>query len=484
MAVPATAAAANTWLVDPSKPATYPVTLGNGVLRPDQDGRKSFSSVACKSTTIQCHSNTPHRPSTDNHKPSQTCTSRTTTITPTSASTSDQYELSIEDNDDPPSRYAYRGRRASSKSSTESFVLIYSPTKQAFALEQLDAELEFNITSTPWETDPDKLRQTYPQLGFDRHTVSDGDDDVTASADEANPYDYRHYLSGWGRNHNATSDSERDAASTATRDADYLEMDSDQVSRRTPCPVPRPSPTSTKPAMTKAKPKAKPKPKAPPKQPTSHPRPKQAEARADSADDESSSSEDDGGLTIELDPDTKPANKRGGFGNHGHGSKRHGHSLHPHHPANRPGPISLRSAASSMSPASVNQRTRPDAPSSDESDVDDDAAGESDDDDEGVALPVGGLKMLHQPQVQAEESSASDEDDDDDNPPPRHQIQPPRQEQAEEEDDEEEEIDLEAELAVALEGVGDEDVPMADVGVPVPMPMNKAHESESESEEE
>jgi hypothetical protein len=67
-------------------------------------------------------------------------------------------------------------------------------------LERLDGRHEFNLTSTPSETDAAKLMERYPQLTANDSEHDDngndlfGDDDAEAPADEDNPFDWRHFL--------------------------------------------------------------------------------------------------------------------------------------------------------------------------------------------------------------------------------------------------------------------------------------------------
>jgi hypothetical protein len=55
MATPATAKPANAWLVDPTKPASYPVALGGGLSKRDKEARILYTSIACTAMFIFGH---------------------------------------------------------------------------------------------------------------------------------------------------------------------------------------------------------------------------------------------------------------------------------------------------------------------------------------------------------------------------------------------------------------------------------------------
>ena len=246
------------------------------------------------------------------------------------------------------SEYSYCGSQQSSRSCA----LIYNPVTQSLLLDKIDAEFAFNLQATPSNTDSKELTSQYPQLDTG---LSDAEsDDVAAvetqalniaaatEADQNNPYDYRHFLKR----------------------------------RRTSSPPARAPQACISPAVpprrnTKSKPRPRPQHRSPP------PPPPREEADADNEDS------DDGDLTIEMFDSPEPRR----FGN---GAVVFNHDL-------RNGPISLRSAASSMSPASI----RHDSGNETEA---------SDGDVEHLRLPSPSRKIVEQEQQdrQAEE----DEDDD------------------------------------------------------------------------
>ncbi|KAL9593797.1 MAG: hypothetical protein Q9219_007376 [cf. Caloplaca sp. 3 TL-2023] len=250
--------------------------------------------------------------------------------------------------------YRYIG----SQQPSGSCALIYNSSTKAFVLEKLDVDFTFNLQSTPSNHDRNQVTSQYPQLDvgiFDAESDGGSSADGPAvhgtelsGADASNPYDYRHFLKR----------------------------------RRTSSPEAPISRPSVSPAVapqrlprTNIKPKPKPRPQQRPK------RPSREEAKADTKADSDDS--DDGGLIIEMGDSPRPRR----FGN--------GAVVFNHDRSN--GPVSLRSAASSMSPASIRHESG------------NEEAG-SDNDVEHLELPS--------PETQANgvedgEGEADDEDDDD-----------------------------------------------------------------------
>lgn len=290
-------AAAISAMIDPTKSAKYPVKLGEGLQGRERSINRLYSSIKCK-TSGQLVFLLPMQFSAnmilllDNHKPSGHAESRTTISAP-SESAAGIYELNIANQHDSASAYRYKG----SRSSSNSFALIYDPTIQGWALERVDADFGFNLAFTPSDTDAKDVAAKYPQLELDmmeggsdgEGLFADGDVNGNGNGDEENPYDYRHFVKR-----------------RRTSSPDAVEVPT--ISRASP-------PIDRRPSRAKPKPRPK-RAKTPPKD--------------EDADNEDS---DDGGLTIEMDPDTGP--KRLGAG-----------LVRPSSAA----PISLRSAVSSVSP--------------------------------------------------------------------------------------------------------------------------------------
>lgn len=292
--------------------------------------------------------------------------------------------------------------------------MIYDPKSQTLTLDKISTEFTFNLRATPTNNSSKALASQYPHLPTgDSEPESNSDNvldenDPSTGADANNPYDYRHFLK------------RRNTSSSEALPSTPL----------VPASPPRHAPVRAKPKPRPYGPRPKRAPSPPPRE----------EADADNEDS------DDGGLTIELDPDARP---------------RRFNPVFTHDPRN--GPISLNSAASSVSPAvSV---------SSDE-----------DEDVEQLNLepPV---SMALTPGEDVEEENPDDDDEDDNG----------------EEDDDDDERSLAAELEQAFKSQADEEesggVPVYGNGVPVnglgvsgvrtEMPVNPiVDESSSESEEE
>ncbi|KAI9841777.1 MAG: hypothetical protein M1838_003422 [Thelocarpon superellum] len=431
-------------MVDLSQPATYEVILGRTILHDgDEDQGPNYTAIKY------------------NHKPSQDSAKRETHLSQ-SPTAPERYHLSILDNEGTrTSHYQYEGYRATGDPSG-SYVLTYDPSQRAFTLDALESDLNFNLSSAPWEKDGTKLQQQYKQLEKSAESTAetnistDGGEEEAEPAqptdaeeaedierpetpeelcenepdcsnpDDENPFDFRHYLHGNGPPLHRP-ESQSDASFKMTPNERDISDDPETPQAR---PLPREDLAKSR---AKPKPKPKPKPKAKPKsKPRAKPKSKptiaemeRAERRDDSADDESSLDND---LTIEMEPVTKPKPALGG-------------SLGAALAA--AAPRSLRSAASSLSPSSKRM-------TSSESDEDDD---EDDGPGHGVRLPPSSLRHEQEPEPERQDHEAL-------------RLPSPALHQGVEDDPEDE---LEAELAQVL---GSEDFRM------------ERAESESESEEE
>ncbi|KAL8799873.1 MAG: hypothetical protein Q9182_005580 [Xanthomendoza sp. 2 TL-2023] len=210
-------------------------------------------------------------------------------------------------NEDEAAEYSYSGTQQPSGACA----LVYNPSTNSFVLDKLGVDFTFNLQSTPSNTNRNEVTSQYPQLdtGVSDMESEDGNlAELSASnvanitdADMNNPYDYRHFLKR----------------------------------RRSSSPEAPPSGPKLSPAVpprrlsrTNTKPKPRPRQMQRPNRPAPREEVKQV---SDESDDEV--------LTIEMGDDPKPRR----FGN---GAVVFNHDR-------RNGPISLRSAASSMSPASM-----------------------------------------------------------------------------------------------------------------------------------
>lgn len=273
-----------------------------------------------------------------NHKPDLSSGPIETRITPSPSLGMNRYNLAVKA-DDNGSTYLYSGTQQPS----ESYALIYDPINQSFTLDKISTNFTFNLRSTPTVKSSKALASTYPHLDTGISDPESSSDDLeendpdASGADPNNPYDYRHFVNC------------RRTSSPVTPDLSAL----------TPASPPRRMAPRPKPGPRPARPQPKRAPSPPPRE------------EADADNEES----DDGGLTIEFDPDTKPRRFQGNFS---------------HDPSN--GPISLRSAASSASPA---------AEESSESDEDEDV--------EEMQLEINGVGIVQN--LQEDEEEGEDEDD-------------------------------------------------------------------------
>ncbi|KAF1983332.1 hypothetical protein K402DRAFT_466138 [Aulographum hederae CBS 113979] len=131
-----------------------------------------------------------------NYKPRQTENDRKSTI-----STSDQqrYGLSLTDGKD--TKYTYSGQRTNLK---RTYALVFDQESHSCTLEPLSSSYTFNLRSTPAESSGAKLKDRYKQLqpkvepvdekNKQKEPAGEDEADPDESADENNPYDFRHYL--------------------------------------------------------------------------------------------------------------------------------------------------------------------------------------------------------------------------------------------------------------------------------------------------
>jgi hypothetical protein len=139
----------------------------------------------------------------DNHKPSQTTSDRTTTLTLTS---SDRYNLTIQDQngDALGDVFTFTGQRTTPE---KSYILFFDPTSQKATLEPLDSTYTFNISTKNRADVSSSYAKIYPRKQktetghsqgttddiFDEGSVADIEND---EPDPNNPYDFRHFLKG------------------------------------------------------------------------------------------------------------------------------------------------------------------------------------------------------------------------------------------------------------------------------------------------
>lgn len=255
-----------------------------------------------------------------NHRPKLSSNATKPTITPSTPGPSHSYDLSVTDENN--GIYLYNG----SQQPTESLALIYDPSTSSFTLDKIDSEFRFNLRSTPTNDDASKLAAQYPQLDTglqDAEETENGEDlfDENQNPDDEepdpdNPYDYRHFLK-----------SARAGHSPSPEPSVYGS--------------PRPSHTFNTSPMLAASSPLRPSPAPKPTKRRSHPKPRLASPNPrEEADADNEDSEADDVLTIDMGDSSTVANKpwRSALGVLNEGGRSSG-------------PISLRSAASSMSPS-------------------------------------------------------------------------------------------------------------------------------------
>ncbi|KAL1958233.1 hypothetical protein VTO42DRAFT_4741 [Malbranchea cinnamomea] len=174
--------------IDPSKPAEYPILLGDRLA-----GKQS-----AKNTHFV---NVNYNYKTKNASPQQRAVI-------TRGGTEGLYDLTIQDKagnaEQTTLTYKYQGSvdpsMPAAESEYSSLVLVFDPKRKAFILEPVSTTLNFNLRSAPGKTDQ-QVAQQYPKLktlldeaGSGKADEDDGEKDDPGPADESNPFDYRHFL--------------------------------------------------------------------------------------------------------------------------------------------------------------------------------------------------------------------------------------------------------------------------------------------------
>ena len=349
-----------------------------------------------------------------NHRPKLSGPSKTT-ITPSQDNTS--YDLTL--NNDEKGEYKYNGFQQPSSI----VALLYDPAQKSFTLDRLDAEFRFKFRSTPGQKD---VSSAHSQLntGVDNgdqdgdDLFGGGSDDEDATPDPNNPYDYRHFLNKRNR--------------SPFPPPSYASSPALPASSPRPEKAPAPISRSSRPKQrTQEKPRYL------------SPKPRQEEVDADNEDS------DPNELVIDMGDSAPTTNSR---------PWRSALSV-LNESGRSSAPISLRSAASSMSPS-----IRSGSPSEDEKEVEAaegeeeshaDADADADDDVEEIDLGESAADPVPPPPEEAGTPGNGWDDDDD---------------------------ELEAELALALEeDQAKSDIEEAARGESVNVPNG---ESSEESEEE
>jgi hypothetical protein len=156
--------------IDLKSQASYAVRLGDSIVRPTE---------ARQLTSIR-YNHVPH------------LNERQNTNFKLQSGLGDQTEqLTLKDGED---RYEYSGQAAAG---LNWFALVFQGNGKntETVLERIESLHDFNLVSTPAESDAEKLAAEFPQLSFDDDDDLFGhDEDTEQPADPNNPWDYRNYL--------------------------------------------------------------------------------------------------------------------------------------------------------------------------------------------------------------------------------------------------------------------------------------------------
>ena len=257
-----------------------------------------------------------------NHRPKSNGSSIKSIITPSSAGIGHGYKLSMTEENNG-NQYLYNGSQQPSGVAA----IIYDAAKGSFTLDRIDTEFRFNLCSTPTNEDAAGLANQYPQLDTGLQEHDDGEDDLfdehaeghdpdDEAPDPNNPYDYRHFLKSNRAGHSPSPE------------PSHLES-----------PMPNHNADSSR--NLKASSSARPSYPSKPMRRRSHPKPRHLSPNPrEEADADNEESEADDVLTIDMGDSATMNSKpwRSVLGNLNEGGRSSG-------------PISLRSAASSMSPS-------------------------------------------------------------------------------------------------------------------------------------
>ncbi|KAL6715261.1 hypothetical protein ACLMJK_007525 [Lecanora helva] len=257
-----------------------------------------------------------------NHKPRASGNTFKSIITPSSDGPSQSFNLSMTEENNG-NNYLYKG----SQQTSEGAILIYDGRNGSFTLDKIDTEFRFNLCRTPTNDDAASLARQYPQLDTGLQTHEDGEDDLfddipedhdpdSEPPDPSNPYNYRHFLRS------------NQAGRSPSPEPSHLEspMPNHNLSAS-----PGPAKSSSVRSSYASKPPRR----------RSHPKPRHLTPNPrEEADADNEESEADDVLTIDMGDVASTHNKpwRSVLGNLNEGGRASG-------------PISLRSAASSMSPS-------------------------------------------------------------------------------------------------------------------------------------
>lgn len=186
--------------VEPHKKAHFSLHISDRIANSDAPS-EGYSSVKCERSPIRTYPRSHQlmqRP--DNHKPTLSADSRTTTLT---SSSNAAYNLRLEDRSHSGDKdiFMFKGQRSVP---TKTYVLLFDSSTQQASLEPLSSSYTFNLASKNSQDVSTQHNKIYAKKSrVDSHS-KDEDTDLfgeQAVDDEAgdpapdNPYDFRHFLS-------------------------------------------------------------------------------------------------------------------------------------------------------------------------------------------------------------------------------------------------------------------------------------------------
>lgn len=167
--------------VDPTKTGKYPINISEDLLRETSPRKRQRFSVQY------------------NHQPTPLL-SQPSRIRPAKDGQENDCTL-LSNNENNTAKYRFKG----TSQPTKSFALVYDPVAKAFTLNRIDAEYRFNLTSTPSNKDAAALAREFPHLDsqdpnathdhINGGAINDEEEDLQDDTpDPDNPYDYRRFL--------------------------------------------------------------------------------------------------------------------------------------------------------------------------------------------------------------------------------------------------------------------------------------------------
>lgn len=231
-------------LIDPTKQAEYPIVLGERLANAETNRLININY---------------------NYKAKHATSQQSSTITPSRSR--DLYDLTVTDkapSADHTVTYSYKGTE--DPGNEQGFVLVFDPDRKVFVLEPVSTKWNFNLRSAPGKTEK-QVREQYEQLrlshedeatsGDDRNAGNTSEDEGTA--DDSNPYDFRHFLSKPGAQDTKQASGNSTPEPVYTSKANTPAM---PAAKPAPKPMPRPKKQANPLRETKrpTKPAAKPNP--------------------------------------------------------------------------------------------------------------------------------------------------------------------------------------------------------------------------------